>query len=397
MSLRRRAAASADRETGGGSGPRWVLYSIVVFFVAFLVWARWAELDQVSRAPGSVIPSDRLQVVQSADGGVVKEILVKAGERVEQGQLLVRLDRVKIAAAVDESRSRQAALLAQLARLNAELFDRPLEFPPELAEYPELTDNQSRLYEKRRSALQGELRTLGSLLRLASQELRMTEPLLKTGDVSRAEVLRLQRQVADLEGQISAKRNRYLQELQTELAKAQEELNSVGQTRRQREDQLGYTDLVAPTDGIVKNIRFTTVGAVLRPGDEMLQIVPTDAPLIVEAKVKPKDIGFIRVGQPAGVKFDAYDYLTYGRASGKVTFISPDTLTDQGPTGEEQVFYRVQVEVDISPMRPRSTGEVIELQPGMVAMVEIKTGENTVLRYLLKPLVRTLDNALSER
>ena len=397
MSLRRRASASPDRETGGRSGPRWILYSIVVFFVVFLVWARWAELDQVSRAPGSVIPSDRLQVVQSADGGVVKEILVKAGERVEQGQLLVRLDRVKIAAAVEESRSRQAALLAQLARLNAELFDRPLEFPPELADFPELTDNQSRLYEKRRSALQGELRTLGSLLRLASQELRMTEPLLRTGDVSRAEVLRLQRQVADLEGQISAKRNRYLQELQTELAKAQEELNSVSQTRRQREDQLGYTDLVAPTDGIVKNIRFTTVGAVLRPGDEMLQIVPTDAPLIVEAKVKPKDIGFIRVGQPAGVKFDAYDYLTYGRASGKVTFISPDTLTDQGPTGEEQVFYRVQVEVDISPMRPRKTGEVIELQPGMVAMVEIKTGQNTVLRYLLKPLVRTLDTALSER
>jgi adhesin transport system membrane fusion protein len=344
-----------------------------------------------------VIPSDRLQVVQSADGGVVKEILVKAGERVKQGQLLVRLDRVKIAAAVDESRARQAALLAQLARLNAELFDRPLEFPPELAAYPELTDNQSRLYEKRRSALQGELRTLGSLLQLASQELRMTEPLLKTGDVSRAEVLRLQRQVADLQGQISAKRNRYLQELQTDLAKVQEELNSVGQTRRQREDQLAYTDLTAPTDGIVKNIRFTTVGAVLRPGDEMLQIVPTDAPLIVEAKVKPSDIGFIRVGQSATVKFDAYDYLIYGSASGKVTFISPDTLTEQGSKGEEQVFYRVQVRVDISRMRPRTTGEVIELQPGMVAMAEIKTGQNTVLRYLLKPLVRTMDNALSER
>lgn len=397
MSLRRPWGAAPERDAGTGGGPRWVLYSIALAFVAFVVWARWAEIDQISRAPGSVIPSDRLQVVQSADGGVVKEILVKAGERVKQGQLLVRLDRVKIAAAVDESRSRQAALLAQSARLNAELFDRPLEFPPELAAYPELTDNQASLYEKRRSALQGELRTLGSLLRLASQELRMTEPLLKTGDVSRAEVLRLQRQVADLEGQISAKRNRYLQELQTDLAKVQEELNSVSQTRRQREDQLAYTDLTAPTDGIVKNIRFTTVGAVLRPGDEMLQIVPTDAPLIVEAKVKPSDIGFIRVGQSATVKFDAYDYLIYGSASGKVTFISPDTLTEQGSKGEEQVFYRVQVEVDISRMRPRTTGEVIELQPGMVAMAEIKTGQNTVLRYLLKPLVKTMDNALSER
>lgn len=376
---------------------RWVLYSTLVAFAAFFFWANWAEIDQVSRAPGSVIPTDRVQVVQSADGGIVKEILVKAGDKVKRGQMLVRLDRVKIVAAVEESRARAAALEAQLARLDAELFDRPLQFPTDLRAYPVLTENQRQLYQKRRAALRGELGTLDKLFRFASQELNMNEPLLKSGDVSRAEVLRLQRQVADLEGQMSAKQNRYLQELQTDLAKTQEELNSINQTLRQREDQLTYTDLMAPAEGIVKNVRLTTIGAVLRPGDEMLQIVPTDDELIVEAKVKPADISFIRVGQPASIKFDAFDYLIYGSASGKVVYISPDTLSEQGERGSEQTFYRVHVEVDASRMRPRRRGELIELQPGMVAVVEIKTGDSTVLHYLLKPIVKTMNEALAER
>ena len=374
-----------------------VFYISLLTVLAFVAWSNWAKVDQISRAGGSVIPSDRVQVVQSADGGVVKEILVRAGDKVTRGQLLVRLDRVKIASAVDESRGREAALRAQLARLNAELFDRPLEFGSDLASYTDFTTNQRLLYEKRRAALQGELRTLGALYQLASEELKMNEPLLKTGDVSRAEVLRLQRQVADLDGQMNAKRNRYLQELQTDLAKVQEELTSTGQTRRQREDQLGYTDLVAPADGIVKNVRLTTLGAVLRAGDEMLQIVPTDADLIVEAKVKPSDIGFIRPEQPASVKFDAYDYSIYGTATGRVTYISPDTLTEQGERGAEQSYYRVHVAVDASTMRALKTGQKVELQPGMVATVEIKTGESTVLHYLLKPLVKTFSESLSER
>jgi membrane fusion protein, adhesin transport system len=383
--------------SSGGGASRWVFYISLLFVVAFAVWANWARIDQVSRAQGSVIPSDRVQIVQSADGGVVKEILVKAGDKVTRGQLLVRLDRVKIAAAVEESRAKEAALRAQLARLEAELYDKPLAFTAELKAYPELTANQRLLYEKRRAALQGELKTLESLYKLASEELKMNEPLLKTGDVSRAEVLRLQRQVADLEGQISTKRNRYLQELQTDQAKAQEELNTIDQTRRQREDQLAYTDLTAPVDGIVKNVRLTTVGAVLRAGDEMLQIVPTGDELIVEAKVKPADIGFIRRGQSAGVKFDAYDYSIYGSASGTVTYVSPDTLSEQAEKASEQTFYRVHVAVDASRMRPRRPGEKIELQPGMVATVEIKTGDSTVMHYLLKPLVKTLGESLGER
>lgn len=386
-----------DNTISEGNAARWVLYISLFFIIIAAVWGSWARIDQVSRAPGAVIPSDRLQIVQSADGGVVKEILVKAGDKVTRGQLLVRLDRVKIVAAVEESRAKEAALRAQLARLNAELYDKPLEFAASLKGYPELTANQRLLYEKRRAALQGELKTLSDLNQLASEELKMNEPLLKSGDVSRAEVLRLQRQVADLAGQMQAKRARYLQELQTEIAKTQEDLNSVEQTRRQREDQLAYTDLAAPTDGIVKSVRLTTIGAVLHAGDEMLQIVPTDDELIVEAKVRPADIGFIRVGQSASVKFDAYDYSIYGSATGQVSYISPDTLSDQGERGVEQAYYRVHLQVDASRMKPRRAGEKIELQPGMVATVEIKTGDSTVMHYLLKPIVKTLSESLGER
>ena len=386
-----------DHSISESNAARWVLYISLLFIAALFVWGNWARIDQVSRAPGAVIPSDRLQIVQSADGGVVKEILVKAGDKVTRGQLLVRLDRVKIVAAVEESRAKEAAGRAQLARLNAELYDKPLEFPSSLNAYPELRTNQRMLYEKRRAALQGELKTLSDLYQLASEELKMNEPLLKSGDVSRAEVLRLQRQVADLGGQMEAKRARYLQDLQTEIARTQEELNAVEQNRRQREDQLAYTDLAAPTDGIVKNVRLTTIGAVLHPGDEMLQIVPTDDELIVEAKVRPADIGFIRVGQSASVKFDAYDYSIYGSASGKVNYISPDTLSDPGERGGEQSYYRVHLQVDASQMRPRGAGEKIELQPGMVATVEIKTGDSTVLHYLLKPIVKTLNESMGER
>src|SRR5690606_18245744 len=178
--------------------------------------------------------------------------------------------------------------------------------------------------------------------------------------------------------------------------KTEEELVTAIQVRKQREDQLRRTELRAPTEAVVKNVRFTTVGAVLRPGDEVLQIVPTDAELIVEAQVEPADIGFIRLGQQASVKFDAYDYTIYGSGVGEVTYISADTLTEQTARGDVS-FYRVHVQVDVSGMQKRRPGESIEMQPGMTATVEIKTGENTVLRYLLKPLTKTLSEALTER
>ncbi len=387
---------SINSSTRSGSRPGLVIGVSLLALIGFFAWASWAELDQISRASGQVIPSGRVQVVQSADGGVITDLLVREGDRVARGQLLVRLDSIKAQAGVDESRGKEAALRTALARIQAELYDRPLRFDPSLKVYPDFVANQTSLYEKRRSALFAELDTLKQMHALISEELKMNQPLLATGDVSRSEVLRLQRQEAEVSGQIVNRRNKYLQELQTELAKTEEELVTAVQIRMQREDQLSRTELSAPADGIVKNVRFTTVGAVLRPGDEMLQIVPTNDVLIVEAKVKPADIGFIRPGQSASVKFDAYDFKIYGSGAGTVSYISADTLTEQSPRGEVS-YYRVHVSVDAAEMQQRRPQERIEVQPGMTATVEIKTGENTVLRYLTKPITKTISEALTER
>jgi adhesin transport system membrane fusion protein len=368
----------------------------LVTILVFLAWAFWAEIDQISRASGQVIPSGRVQVVQSADGGVVSELKVREGDVVEKGQLLVRLDAVKARAAYDDSRAKEAALVANLARLEAELYDKPLQFPEKVIAYREFLANQQSLYAKRREAVKAELDTLSEMLSLVTEELGMNQPLLETGDVSRSEVLRLQRQVTDLQGQLANRRNRYLQELQTEMSKTQEELASAEQLRRQREDQLSYTDLYSPAAGIVKNVRFTTVGAVLRPGDEMLTIVPTDDELIVEAKVRPADIAFVRLGQSATVKFDAYDSSIYGSGMGAVSYISADTLVEQTSRGENP-YYRVHVTVKTDSMKVHRQDETIEIQPGMTATVEIKTGESTVLRYITKPITKTLSESLSER
>jgi len=223
----------------------------------------------------------------------------------------------------------------------------------------------------------------------------MNQPLLEHGDVSKSEVLRLERTVADIEGQMASRQNKYLQDLQTDYAKASEDLVTAEETLKQRQASLADTELVAPADGIVKNIRLTTIGAVLRPSDEVLQIVPTGEELIVEAKVSPSDIAYVRLSQSASVKFDAYDSSVFGSADGTVTYISPDTLTEQKPNGE-QVYYRVHIKVDTSTMHPRGD-QKIEIQPGMTATTEILTGHNTVLKFLLKPLIKTVDQSFGER
>ena len=223
----------------------------------------------------------------------------------------------------------------------------------------------------------------------------MNMPLLKNGDVSKADVLRIQRSVADIQSQIDNVRNKYLQDLQTEYTKDQEDLVTAREALSQRKDMLRDTDIRAPVDGIVKNVKLTTIGGVFRPGDEELSIVPTGQQLIVEAKVAPRDIAYVRKGDSASIKFDAYDSSIYGTASGKVTYVSPDTLTEQLPTGE-MTYYRVQLEADTSRMK-HSPGEKIEIQPGMTAIAEIQTGKNTVWRYLTKPINKTFGEAMQER
>lgn len=366
------------------------------FVALFLGWSLVAELEQISRAPGQVIPAGRVQVVQSSDGGVITEILVREGDKVQKGQVLVRLDRIKIAAAVAESEGKVASLKSSMARINAELFDKPLAFGADVQKFPDFVANQTMLYQKRRQALNDQISSLQSMLALMQQELDMNLPLLKQGDVSRADVLRLQRGVSDLRAQIVNVRNKYLQDLQLEYTKTEEDLVAARELLAQRQDALKDTEILAPTNGIVKNVRLTTIGGVLRPGDEVLSIVPTGEALIVEAKISPADIAYVRVGQKASLKFDAYDSSVFGSAAGRVSYVSADTLVEQGPSGN-MIYYRAHIAVDTTKMKRSSRGERVEIQPGMTATAEIETGRHTVFRYLTKPLSKTFGEAMTER
>ena len=375
----------------------WIIIAICVTLIGFIAWSNWAVLDQVTRAPGRVVPFGRVQIVQSEEGGPISAINVREGDRVTKGQLLVQLDRVKIEASLVEARANVAGLQSRMARINAELFDRPLSFPASVSEFPDFVANQRQLFQRRQAALASEINSLNAMARLQREELSLNQPLVATGDVARSEIIRMQREVVQTEGQISNVRSQYIQDLQTEFTQTEEELVAARQELAQRERSLQAANLVAPATGIVKNVRLTTIGGVLSPGDEVLQIVPTEQRLIVEAQVPPRDIAYVSVGQTARVNFDAYDYSVYGSGDGRVVYLSPDTLSEEGPEGETRTYYRVNLEVDISRLRPRREGEIINLQPGMTATAEIKTGEQTVWEYLTKPLLKTTDRALRER
>ncbi len=384
-----------QRETAKGGTGRVLIWGSALAIAGFLLWADWAELDQITRANGQVIASSRNQVIQVSEGGVLAALPVREGAEVKRGQLLARFDQTKAEAGYLESAAKAAALRASVARLNAEVFGGEPKFPPELAKYPEFRANQLALFNKRQGAVHDEVAALEKSKVLVEAELDMNLPLLKTGDVSRAEILKLQRQVVDIQGQITNRRNKYLQDSQAELGKAQEDLAGVLQIVVQRKEQLGFTEVRSPMDGIVRNVRLTTLGGVAKPGEEIMQIVPVDDDLIIEAKVKPADIAFIKPGLPATVKLDAYDYSIYGSLEGIVSYISADTLNEQ-VSGNDQPYYRVQVKTSERKLLGRNN-ERIEIQPGMTATVEIKTGKKSVLRYLTKPITKTLSESLGER
>lgn len=374
-----------------------IILTIAVLLVGFIAWAHWAELDQVTRAPGRVVPFARVQVVQSEQDGAITQIAVREGEQVKQGQLLVALDSVQLEAAVREARVKVAALESRMARINAELFDRPLSFPASLNDYAEFTSNQRQLYERRRAALQAEIATLRNLADLQQQELDLNQPLLETGDVARSEIIRMQRQVVETRGRISNIRSQYIRDLQAEFTQTEEELAASREQLARAEDSLRAASITAPVDGIVKNVRFATIGGVVRAGEEVLQIVPVGEKLIVESRVPPRDIAFVKTGQSARVNFDAYDNAIYGSASGTVVFVSPDTLTEQAQDGSSDTYYRVNLEVDTATMREVEGRELINLQPGMTATAEILTGKSTVWSYLTKPILKTVDSSMEER
>ena len=411
-----------------------LLVVVAAFFVLFFAWASWATLDEVTRGEGRVIPSSQVQVVQNLEGGIVSQILVHDGQIVEQGEVLLRIDNIRAASDLRENRKRHLALLGALARLRAEIAGDAIEFDPKvMAEAAQVALNEAALYDARQEELASELAILRSQAtqrqqelaelhrrltqlegshELALEELKITEPLAQRRVVPKIDLLRLKRQVNDLEGELETTRlgieriksasdeaDRRIEEKTLSFrAEAQRELNVIQAEAAALEekiaadaDRVARTDVRSPVRGTIKQLLVNTVGGVVQPGEDLVEIVPLEDTLLVEAKVRPPDIAFLRPGQPATVKVTAYDFSIYGGLDAVVEHISADTITEDD--GER--FYRIRVRTAESTLE--KAGDALPIIPGMTTEVDILTGEKTVMDYLLKPVLRAQQNALRER
>lgn len=376
--------------------PRIVLRVTVALFVVLIMWAAFFHIDQVINAQGQVIADSKTQLVQAADGGVLVDMKVKEGDEVQQGQVIAILEKDRALAAFTESYGKVTALRMTVSRLQAELAERELTYEQAIQDrYPDLVETQMNLFQKRRQSYLEQVAVLKDNVRLAEQELAMNLPLEKYGDISKADVLKLRRMVNESKGSLANQKNKYFQDASAELNKAEEDLNAQEQTLADREQLLDHTDIIAPATGIVKSIKVTTLGGVVRQGDEILQILPTESDLVIEAKVKPADMAYMKVGLPAKVKLDAYDYSIFGTMKGKVSYVSADTLTEETKTGP-MTYYRVKVNIGEKDFLGKNAQD-IEVRPGMTATVDIKSGDRSVLSYLLKPITKTLGSAFGER
>ena len=369
--------------------------TLFILLVPFLMWSKDAYLEQISHATGSVIASAKTQSIQTAIDGVITEVLVHEGEQVRKDQELVLLNNQQNQAAFEAINGKVAALKAALTRLKSEVYGVALKFPDELKDYSEFVSTQTELYHRRKKALNDDIFALNESLSLTQSELNLNLPLLKTGDIGATEIIKLKKQIADMKGQITNKQNRYFQEAQVELTKIEEDLSIKLQELEDKKVNLEHSVIYAPMDAIVKNIIITTKGAKVRPGDVILELVPSSDKLIVEAKFHPRDLSFIQIGQKAALKLDAYDYSIYGIFHGIVKYISPDALIEKTQKGEE-FYFRVQIELDTKELITKN-GRKIEISPGMTANIDIVTGERTVFDYLAKPIVKTMSESFQER
>ena len=370
-----------------------VIWLSLIGLVVFFAWAWFAMLDEVTVGTGKVTPSSHAQVIESLDGGIVNALLVQEGDIVEQGQMLARLDPTRFQSNYGEAAARARALRASSERLRAELTGEPLKFSAESMREPNLVARERQLYESRRRNLNETVSNLQKTLELINAEIRMTQPLVAKGAAGQVEVIRLQRQVAELRGKLDEARNQYAVRAREEQVKNDADLDAQIQAMAGKADQLDRATLYSPVRGVVKDIQVTTVGGVLQPGGKLMEIVPLEDKLLIETRINPRDIAYIRPGLPATVKVTAYDSSIYGNLDGRVEVVSPDTIQDE--VQRDQFYYRVYVRTDHAELENRS-GKRFPILPGMVASVEIKTGQKTVLDYLIKPLNKVKE-ALRER
>ncbi|MDO4248448.1 MAG: HlyD family type I secretion periplasmic adaptor subunit [Neisseria sp.] len=379
-------------------GQFWVIVLFAVFLVVFVIWAYNSPLEEVSRGQGNVIPSSREQVIQSLDPGIITEMKVKEGDVVEKGQVLLKLDDTRSSAVLRESEAKVANLEAMVARLRAEAYGTQLTFPKGISE--ELVKREQAAYAARRRSVIEAVRDLANSKASLDREISITAPMVKQGVVSEVELLRMQRQSHDLALQMAERRNKYAEEANNQLVQSESELAQAKENMAMRADPVDRSLVRAPMRGIVKDIKINTVGGVVNAGQDIMTIVPLDDKLLVEAYINPRDVAFIHPGLPAVVKISAYDYAIYGGLDGKVTLISPDTMSNQARTDQlkldpNQVYYRILVQTDGNSLKDKN-GKAMPIIPGMIATVDVKTGEKTVFQYLIKPITR-MKQALQER
>ncbi|MHA6492806.1 HlyD family type I secretion periplasmic adaptor subunit [Pseudomonas borbori] len=404
-------------------------------FVAFcLLWANFAVVDEVTRGEGKAIPSSRLQKIQNLEGGIVAELFVREGQIVEAGDPLLRLDDTRFASNVGETEADRVALSLRVERLSAEVQERELLIADEVREKaPRQAENELQLFNSRRQQLNNEIAGLQeqltqrrqelrefaskqaqyrSSLNLLRQEIQMSEPLVAEGAISPVEVLRLKRAEVEARGQLDATtlalpraeaaikeverkidetRGRFRSEALTELNEARTELSKTQSTGKALEDRVNRTLVTSPVRGIVKQLLVNTIGGVIQPGSDLVEIVPLDENLLVEARIRPQDIAFLHPGQEAMVKFTAYDYTIYGGLKAELEQIGADTVTDD----EGNSFYVIKLRTNKSHLG--SEANPLLIIPGMVASVDIITGKKSILSYLLKPIIRARSEALRER
>nr|WP_219735163.1 HlyD family type I secretion periplasmic adaptor subunit [Pseudomonas chlororaphis] len=414
---------------------RLTIWGIIGFFLFLLLWANFAVIDEVTKGEGKAIPSSKVQKIQNLEGGIVSELFVKEGQIVEAGAPLIRLDDTRFKSNVGETEADRLSMLLRVERLSAEIDNRELNFPADaMAAVPGQAASEKSLYESRRQQLhdevgglqeqliqkQQELREFTSKqaqyrqqLSLQRQEIAMSEPLVAQGAVSPVEVLRLKRAEVETRGQLDATtlaipraesaikevqrkvdetRGKFRSEALTQLNEARTELNKASATGKALEDRVSRTLVTSPVRGIVKQLMVNTIGGVIQPGSDMVEIVPLDDTLLVEAKIRPQDIAFLHPGQEAVVKFTAYDYTIYGGLKAKLEQIGADTITDED---KKTTYYVIKLRTDRSHLG--TDEKPLLIIPGMVASVDIITGKKSVLSYLLKPIIRARAEALHER
>ena len=378
-------------------GSKLVMWIIIAVIGIGLTWANYARVEEITKGDGKVISRSREQVIQSLEGGILAEMNVREGTVVNRGDVLLKIDPTRAQSSYREALSKVIGLKGSIARLRAEAYAQPLTFDEQVKSDPAVVAQETKAYESRKRALNDSINSLQRSYALSMREIRLAEPLAAKGLLSEVELLRMQRQANDIQAQIVERRNRYQSDANTELARLELELSQVSENLIGRADVVERTTITAPVRGTVKNVRVNTIGGVIQPGEHILEIVPLEEQLLVEGKIRPSDVAFLRPGLPAKVKITAYDFAIYGGLDGHVEYISPDTLKDDQKAASgrpDDTYYRVLILTDKSTLH--AVNKDLPIIPGMVATVEIRTGEKTILDYLLKPVLKAKE-AFRER